>query len=162
MDRRIFCGVFLLICIALLAGVGWGVECSIRAYRAACANCPFDTNGKMDQTCYENYKRSGISCISSTYPIMSGKYAAGQCPKVDKCAEGLRACLAEMSSGNDKQDCNDEDVAACYTESDLCIRNAAINCGETETPCSGPSELLLAILISIGFMKLSERKKMRV
>ncbi|MCC7569780.1 hypothetical protein KO465_00355 [Candidatus Micrarchaeota archaeon] len=129
--------------------------CSERVYRNACANCQFDVNGKIDSACSENYKQSGITCVSTTYPIMSAKYAAGECPAVGTCSSQLQSCIAQMQSGNDKQDCSEGSVGMCYATADLCIQKASNTCAEIvpPNPCWGSTSLILLIggLVFVGY-----------
>ncbi len=129
--------------------------CASEAYSKSCASCSFDANGKIDQSCSGGYKASGTACVSTSYPIMAGKYSAGKCPEVDACASELSSCSAQYSSGNDKSDCSEGSVAVCYSAADSCTRSAAAKCGEIESPCSTPAAILL--LIAGGAMFYSRR-----
>jgi hypothetical protein len=119
--------------------------CASGAYAKSCASCSFDANGKIDQSCMNGYKASGTACVSSSYPIMAGKYSAGQCPEVDSCAAELQSCSAQYSTGNDKTDCSEGSVAICYSAADQCTKSAAVKCGEVENPCKVPGAILLLI-----------------
>ena len=144
-----------LLALLALAGMIFAADCAAKAYRNSCAGCTFDANGKMDRSCSDGYKSSGITCTSTSYPIMSGKYAAGQCPAVDACTGELSSCVAQYSSGNDKADCAEGSVAVCYSASDACVKSAAIKCGEVENPCGGTALILLGAL---GFVFIAKRE----
>ncbi len=137
---------FVPLALLFLSGMIFAADCAASAYRNSCANCKFDASGKMDQSCSGGYKSSGITCTSTSYPIMSGKYAAGECPQVDGCASELSSCVAQYSSGNDKADCEEGSVSVCYAASDSCVRSAAVKCGEVENPCGGTALILLGLL----------------
>ena len=141
-------GKLYLVPLALLFLVGmiFAADCAAKAYRSSCASCTFDANGKIDRQCSDGYKSSGITCVSTSYPIMSGKYASGQCPQVDACASELSSCVAQYSSGNDKADCAEGSVSVCYSASDSCVKSAAVKCGEVENPCGGTALILLGLL----------------
>ena len=135
----------------LLVGSSFAATCAAEAYAKSCAQCSFDANGKMDRSCSDGFKQSGISCTSTSYPIMSGKYAAGQCPQVDACASELSSCVAQYSSGDDRADCQEGSLAVCYAAADECTKKAAIACGEVQSPCSAPSFILMGMLALAGF-----------
>jgi hypothetical protein len=105
----------------------------------------------MDRSCSDGYRSSGITCTSTSYPIMSGKYAAGQCPQVDACASELQSCVAQYSSGDERADCQEGSVGVCYSAADQCTRSAARACGEVESPCSAPAFVLMGALALAGF-----------
>lgn len=134
-----------------LVGASFAVSCAVDAYRKTCASCPFDANGKVDRSCSDGYKQSGIACTSAAYPIMSTKYAAGKCPQVDACAEQLQSCVAQVSTGDDRADCQEGSVMACYSAADSCTKRAALACGEIEKECGPPTGMLLAVLALAGF-----------
>lgn len=148
--------IFVFVCAVVLSGI-LAADCSYDAYLKACANCPFDANGKINEACMGGYKASALSCISAKYPVMSTKYSAGECPEVDACASELSSCLSAASSGNDKQDCAEGSVKICYSSADTCINKAAIKCGEIEQQCPGSSALILLTLGLLGFYRM--RKK---
>jgi len=144
------CGIFLL----LFSLSSAAADCSAKSYAQSCANCQFDTNGKMDAGCYSSYKNSGIRCVSTSYPIASGKYAAGQCSGIDACASELSACQSQYTSGNDKEDCQEGSVAVCYAAADQCVSQAAVKCGEIEQQCPGSSAAIVLPFLLAGFAKL--------
>jgi len=135
----------------LLIGASFAASCAADAYRKTCASCSFDANGRVDQSCSSGFKNSGISCTSTSYPIMSGKYAAGQCAQVDACASELSSCVAQYSSGDDRADCQEGSVAVCYSAADSCTKRAAIACGEVEQQCGPPTFILMGVLALAGF-----------
>ncbi len=143
--------IFVLMLFGLMVGASFA-GCAADAYRKSCASCSFDANGKMDRSCSDGYKNSGITCTSTSYPIMSTKYAAGQCPQVDACASELSSCVAQYSSGDDRADCQEGSVGVCYTAADQCTKSAAIACGEVEQQCGAPAGMLLAVLALAGFV----------
>jgi len=120
--------------------------CAQDAYSKACASCSFDASGKIDKSCQQGYQSSGTACVSSKYPIMAGKYAAGQCPQVDACADELRSCTAQYSTGDDKADCQEGSVAVCYSAADQCTKQAAIKCGEVEQQCPGSAAAFILLI----------------
>jgi hypothetical protein len=101
-------------------------------------------------------KAAGIACTSASYPIASAKYAKGECPAIDACASELSACTAQYGSGNDKTDCAEGSVSVCYSAADQCMKQAAVKCGEVQTPCTGPTALILLLAGFVGFVKLRE------
>ena len=143
--------MLVLALFGLLIGASFAVSCAADAYRKTCASCSFDANGRVDQSCSSGYKNSGISCTSTSYPIMSGKYAAGECPQVDACASELQSCVAQYSSGDDRADCNEGSLAVCYSAADSCTKSAAVACGEVEQQCGAPSFILMGMLALAGF-----------
>ena len=148
-------GKLYLVPLALLflAGMIFAADCAAKAYRNSCAGCTFDANGKMDRACSDGYKSSGITCTSTSYPIMSGKYAAGQCPQVDACTGELSSCVAQYSTGDEKADCAEGSVAVCYAASDSCVKSAAVKCGEIEQQCGAPALILLGALSFVFIAK---------
>jgi len=148
--KTAFVLVLGLLLVAPLAFAG----CAADAYSKACASCPFDENGKTDQSCSGGYKASGTACVSASYPIMAAKYADGKCPQVDSCASELSSCVAQYSSGNDRADCQEGSVAICYSAADQCTKSAAVKCGEIESPCPGSSAGLILLLVGVGFLKI--------
>ncbi|NYZ77373.1 hypothetical protein H0O02_03595 [Candidatus Micrarchaeota archaeon] len=151
--------IILVFGILFFAGaVNAAMDCSAKSYASACANCQFDANGKIDQSCSNSFRASGISCVSTSYPIMSGKYAAGQCPAVDSCADELSSCAAQYGTGNDKADCQEGSLGVCYAASDECVKRAAMGCGEIESPCPGSSAAFILLLLGVGFVKLTKKE----
>ncbi|MDD5337539.1 MAG: hypothetical protein PHS02_03590 [Candidatus ainarchaeum sp.] len=153
LNLLVICGIFLLF-LSLSSAAG----CSAKSYADACANCPVDASGKMDASCYSGYKSSGITCVSTSYPIASGKYAAGQCPGIDACAQELQTCQNQYSSGNDSADCQEGSVAICYGAADECVKQAAVKCGEVEKQCPGSSAALIIPFLLMGFAALYKRR----
>jgi hypothetical protein len=141
-------GILVMLSGAVFAG------CAAEAYSKTCASCSFDANGKVDQSCKEGYQSSGTSCVSMSYPIMAAKYADGKCPEVDYCAEELRSCTAQYSSGNDLADCQEGSTAICYAAADQCVKSAAVKCGEIESPCPGSSAGFILLFAGLAFVKL--------
>ncbi|MFH0884652.1 MAG: hypothetical protein V1861_03000 [Candidatus Micrarchaeota archaeon] len=141
-------GILVLLSGAAFAG------CAAEAYSKTCGSCSFDENGKVDQSCKDGYQSSGTTCVTTKYPIMTVKYAEGKCPAVDSCAEELRSCTAQYSSGNDKEDCQEGSVGICYAAADECVKKAAITCGEIESPCPGASEGFILLFAGLAFVKL--------
>lgn len=142
----------MLVLPALFAG------CASDAYNKACASCTFDADGKIDQSCMGGYKASGTACVSTSYPIMAAKYARGECPAVDACAEELSSCVAQYSSGNDRADCTEGSVGVCYAAADSCTRSAAGQCGEIEKQCPGSAATFILLFAGMAFVKISGRK----
>ncbi|MEW6749003.1 MAG: hypothetical protein AB1295_04825 [Candidatus Micrarchaeota archaeon] len=140
----------ILAILFVLAGAAFA-GCALDAYNKACASCSFDDSGKIDRSCQQGYQASGTTCVSTSYPIMSGKYAAGECPKVDACASELRSCTAQYSSGNDREDCAEGSVSVCYAAADVCVRDAAVKCGEITQQCPGSSAGLILLVAGTLF-----------
>lgn len=128
--------------------------CAYSAYSRACTACTFDTNGKIDPECQSGHQASGTTCVSSTYPIMSAKYAKGECPDVDACASELRSCVAQYSGGSDLENCREGSVGVCYSTADVCVSNAAKKCGEIEAQCPGSSATFILLMLGIGFVRI--------
>lgn len=143
--------VFVLTILLVVASVSFA-GCASDAYAKACSNCKFDQYGKMDQSCYQGYQASGTACVSAQYPVMSAKYAAGQCPAVDACTNTLTSCNDAISSGNDSEDCQGQVKAQCFHDADTCVTHAAMDCGEQVKICT-PSFLLLFAGIGALMMK---------
>jgi hypothetical protein len=144
--------IFITIVFMLLGGAVFA-GCAQDAFNKACGSCTFDANGKIDKSCQSGYQSSGTTCVSASYPIMAGKYAAGQCPEVDSCASELRSCTAQVSGGNDKADCQEGSVTTCYAAADICVRQAAVKCGEIENQqCTGAPAGLILLLAGVGFV----------
>jgi hypothetical protein len=139
--------------LALLAGSVFA-GCAAEAYSKTCNSCQFDENGKVDSSCKSGYQSSGTSCVSMSYPIMSAKYADGKCPAVDSCADELRSCTAQYSTGNDSEDCREGSTAICYAAADQCVKSAAVKCGEIESPCPGSSAGFILLFAGLAFVKL--------
>ncbi|MEM0438182.1 MAG: hypothetical protein QXU54_02680 [Candidatus Micrarchaeia archaeon] len=151
--RHIIQAVMFLILLLNLAVAG----CSLDAYKNACANCKFDENGKMDKACADMYKTQGLSCLSAQYPIMSARYYAGECNAPQECVSKLSKCLSESSSGNDKFDCQEGTVQACYKSADECMKWASFDCGEVERQCPGPALIILLAAGLFGFYAVGQR-----
>ena len=143
--------MLVLALFGLLIGASFAATCAADAYRRSCSSCSFDANGKMDRSCSDGFRSSGITCTSTAYPIMSTKYAAGQCPQVDACAQELSSCTAQYASGDERADCQEGSVAVCYAAADECTKKAAIACGEVEQQCGAPSFILMGMLALAGF-----------
>lgn len=152
--RQAVFGSVVVIAFILLAGVSFA-GCAADAYRKACSSCPFDANGTMNQTCYQGYQASGIACLSTTYPIMSAKYAEGNCSEVDTCSSELQACKAKESSGNDSFDCENVLVEGCMLEADKCMLASANSCGENVKLC--PSSSFILLFLGVGIVASSKR-----
>ena len=145
--------IFIAIVLLALGSVAFA-GCASDAYRKACASCSFDASGKIDKSCESGYKSSGTACVSTSYPIMAGKYASGECPAVDACAAELSSCAAQYSTGNDSEDCREGSIGVCYSAADSCVKSAAIKCGEIESPCPGSSAAFILLLAGLGFASL--------
>ncbi len=144
--------LFFTFGIFVLAG-SFSAGCISDAYAKACASCPFDEYGKMDSSCYEGYKASGIGCLSTTYPIVSAKYARGECQQINGCLSQLESCKASYSTGNDEADCREGSVRSCFSAADACIKNVAFQCGKVEEPCRGSLLGMLILLVLAGIAK---------
>jgi hypothetical protein len=145
--------ILLLMVLLLALGATYvsGASCSAKAYASACSGCSFDANGKIDSSCSSAQRAGGIACVSTSYPIMSAKYSAGECPAVDACASELSSCVSQYSTGNDKADCQEGSLSVCYSSADYCVQSAARKCGEIEQQCPGSSTgIILAVLGIVG------------
>jgi hypothetical protein len=145
----------VLILVLAFASLAFSASCAKDAYDKACASCSF-TNGKIDRSCSDGYKASGTACVSTSYPVMAGRYATGGCPALDSCASDLSSCIAQYSSGNDSADCQEGSVAVCYAAADECTKQAAIKCGEIKSPCAAPGGFLL-LFAGLAFVKINGR-----
>ena len=143
--------------LAAIAGLAFAdMGCAARAYSEACSSCSFDASGQMDQSCYAGKRASGTACVSTTYPIMAGKYAAGNCSMLDDCTSELNSCINQYKSGNDRADCQEGSVAVCFASADVCTKQAATKCSDIQNPCGGTSSLILlgvAALVLVGLAK---------
>ena len=146
-----------LIALVMLFSLSFA-DCAKNAYLDTCMNCPFDEYGKVDKACADRYQSSGTACVSSSYPIMSAKYAAGGCPAVDVCAAELQSCTAQSSSGNDKEDCGHGKVIDCYVAADNCVSRAAALCGAPVPPGIDCHLIPLAALLVLAGSLFISRK----
>lgn len=133
----IFCLVAAALAGLALAG------CAVTSYAEACSSCSFDASGKMDQGCYAGKRASGVACVSSSYPIMAGKYAAGNCSQLDACTAELNSCISQYKSGNDSADCQEGSLGVCFSAADVCTASAARECSDVPNPCGGSSALIV-------------------
>lgn len=147
---KIFSLILGIIAVAGTAAAG----CASEAYCNACASCSFDENGRIDESCQQGLQSSGTACVSASYPIMSVEYARGKCPEVDACADELRTCTAQYSSGDDKADCQEGSVGVCYSAADACVRSAAVKCGEIVTQCPGTGATFALLFAGLAFVKI--------
>src|SRR5512137_1691185 len=81
-------------------------NCAYKGYVQACECGEFDEKGTMSDKCFARGKAGSIACLTTTYPIMSGKYYAGECPTMDVCIQTLQACINVNCPGTDKEDCD--------------------------------------------------------
>jgi hypothetical protein len=139
MARTMMFAVLALIALVSVSSAG----CAATAYQQACRMCNFDAQGKMNQTCFQGYQTSGTACVSTSYPVAAAKYAAGQCPEIDKCTNTLQTCKASVTSGNDSQDCQEGLVAQCFQDADKCMAGAAVDCGDKNPCASAPAGVVL-------------------
>jgi len=146
-----------LLALLVLSGSAFAMTCAADAYSRSCAGCSFDSNGKIDQKCYQEKKSAGIACVSSSHAIASAAYAAGKCPGIDACASELQSCQAQYSSGNDKADCAEGSVSVCFSASDHCVDRAAAECGEKPPSCTGAPALIMLVFAGIGFVGFARR-----
>ena len=145
--------IIAMLALGLMLSLGFA-GCASSAYNKACTSCSFDQYGKMDSSCWGGYKTSGTTCMTTSYPIMAGKYAEGKCPQVDECASELQSCAAQYSSGDDKADCQEGSLAICYAAADECTKKAAVTCGEIESPCAAPPAALILLFAGLFFVKM--------
>jgi hypothetical protein len=144
----------IVFAILLVLASGSFAGCASEAYSKTCGSCTFDSNGKVDQSCKSGFTSSGTTCVSVSYPIMAAKYAEGKCPQVDSCADELRSCTAQYTTGNDSEDCREGSTAICYASADYCVKSAAIKCGEIESPCPGSATGFILLFASLAFVRL--------
>ena len=142
--------MLILALFGLLVGSSFA-GCIFTAYLDACSHCSFDENGKMNRSCSESYKQSGIACTSAKYPIMSTKYAAGQCPQVDACTSQMQACINQRTSGSEKADCEGSTIQEmCYATGENCVAEAAKACGEDLTTELCPLNMMVLMLVGLA------------
>ncbi len=154
MARTIIFAVLALIVMASLSSAG----CATTAYQQACTLCNFDAQGKINQTCSQQYQESGTACVSAQYPVASAAFAAGKCPGIQTCADTLQTCKAAIASGNDSEDCQGGVMTQCFKDADLCVAKAAADCGD-KVPCiNAPASfvLLAATMFFYGKQKKSD------
>ena len=120
--------LFLLAFIASAGALFAAATCSADAYKAACASCPFDSSGKMNETCYNGQISKGTSCIMSSYPVLATSYSAGKCPDVKACQTGLEFCKDSLHGASDREDCNVAAIRECYSDADACLEKANQKC----------------------------------
>jgi hypothetical protein len=149
--------MFIVVVVSALAGAAFA-GCASESYGKACASCSFDENGKIDQSCKDGYQSSGTTCMTTSYPIMSAKYAQGNCSQVDDCTAELKSCIAQYSSGNDKADCQEGSVSVCYASADACMSSAARQCGEIEKQCPGSSAGFILLFAGLGFVSRKQKQ----
>lgn len=131
--------------LLFLAGFSFAANCALNAYHESCVMCSFDANGTMNQTCYQAKQAAGTACVSTNYPITAAKYAAGQCPQIDACANALTACKAQASTGNDSADCQDLGVESCFTTADRCVVKADAECNP-QPICPSSTGMVIAVV----------------
>lgn len=140
--------IAILLTAALLLslfGTPFAATCSADSYSKACASCPFDGQGKMDQPCYQGFQAGGTACVASSYPLAAAKYAKGECPEIDACASELSSCKSQYSTGDDKADCNEGSTSVCFSAADQCVQKAVAKC-EGVQACPAPTGLILLVL----------------
>lgn len=125
MDLRV---VLVFAVIMFLASVSSAATCAEKAYYASCTKCTFDSNGKMNQTCYNNEQNAGKTCLFTAYPIESTEYSLGNCPAIDVCINRLQECKALYTTGNDEEDCASGSIDHCFVAGDICVAEAVKNC----------------------------------
>lgn len=121
--------VIILLMIIGISAAG----CALESFTKACNECSFDANGKMDKTCWEAIQKQGETCLATTYPSMSLKYAFGSCDQMDICASRLSACKEATKSGSDARDCNSQAMINCFIIADKCAEAANQVCSEGKT-----------------------------
>ena len=89
---------------------------------------------------------------------MSGKYALGQCPGVDSCANELRSCTSYHGTGNDQADCAEGSMGRCYAAADQCVKSAAVTCGELQdyNMCGAPAAMMFLLFAGIGYAAMGK------
>ncbi|MEM4366804.1 MAG: hypothetical protein QW035_01585 [Candidatus Anstonellales archaeon] len=148
---------FIILATLVLFQIAFA-DCAEDAYVQACSSCPFDESGKMDPSCYNAKRSAGTACVSTKYPIMAAKYAAGECHALDLCISELQSCVNKESTGNDRVDCQEGGTRMCYSIADRCAMQAAMKCGEAESICPGSSGLIvLAALGALAFALASKK-----
>ncbi len=124
----IFAGCLILL---LLISSSYAASCAQKSYSTSCSKCKFSKDGKMDQTCYDNYQTSGKTCLFAAYLLESMEYTAGNCPAIDICVDRLQACKALYSSQNDQLDCETGSITNCFVQGDRCVAAAVKDCKGT-------------------------------
>ncbi len=151
MSKLIMVILVLGLVLAPLAFAG----CALDAYKKACGSCSFDQYGKIDQSCSGGYTAGGTACVSTSYPIMAAEYAAGKCPAVDSCASELQSCMAQVSTGDDRADCQEGSAETCYSAADVCTREAAVKCGEVDQQaCGGSTATFILLLAGLFYVRI--------
>lgn len=145
---------FLIGILVLLLIGGVFAGCAAVGYQNACNFCSFNSQGKIEQQCYESYKTAGTTCTGAQYPITSAKYANGKCPQVDGCISELDSCTTQYRTGNDEEDCKEGSLAVCFAAADECMKQAAVTCGEIQSPCPGSGAAFVLLFGMFGFLKI--------
>jgi len=151
--------IALVFGIIILSSVTFASTCAAKAYQNSCSACPFDANGKMNQSCYEGYQSSGVSCFGTSHPIAMTQFTQGKCPQVQECVDELNTCKTQYSSGNDSADCQEGSVAICFAATDSCVDQASSECGEKLPTC--PTSAVVLGLVLVGAAFVSSRKRMK-
>ncbi len=126
--------IFLIgVVIVALSAISFAGTCAIDAFTKSCNECPFDESGKMDKECYEAIQDAGTTCLATTYPMMSMKYAIGSCPQMDECVSRLSTCKELFKTGSDARDCNDIAMIECFKTADRCAEASNRVCSEGKT-----------------------------
>jgi hypothetical protein len=143
--------VLLIIFGLVFAGVASAATVSMDSYRKSCTTCSFDSNGKMDQKCWEEIQDGAKVDLAVAYPGMSFKYQWGDgCKPLDQCIAALQSCKALHTSGNDQTDCVHNRLTYCFKSADACAEAANKICSE------GKSEDESGIKDIIGNMTTKE------
>jgi hypothetical protein len=121
-------GLLFLIMLLSAAGVCHALDCAASAYTSSCSKCSFDSSGKMNQTCYQEWQNWGTKCIAEKRPMLANAYHDGLCSEVDACKKQLQTCQSSSSAGSDKLDCLNPMVGQCYLEADACVADAEKTC----------------------------------
>ncbi len=158
--------VTAIVLAVLMAGTSFAATCAIKSYTTSCMKCSFDSYGKMDQKCYEQYQNNGVACLFAAYPVESIQYKMGNCPAIDACIQKLETCKALYTSGNDKTDCGLGEIDHCFARGDACVADAVKHC-DTPSPdtvadvappagfCDGFFFMILPLFIGLGYVKIT-------
>jgi len=124
----------MLACLLLFASSAASASklayCATDGAGAACGACSFDSSGKIDQECNQQYKDKATTCVALAYPIAAPKYYLGMCDALQSCIDGLQACIGRVCPGPDRVNCQNPACRNCYGEADRCAYRASSDCDE--------------------------------
>jgi len=107
-------------------------NCAVKSYSDACNQCSFRQGGGIDEECQDKHQNAGKACMGLAYPIASTMYFIGNCPALQGCIDGLKACDAVKCPDAAIKDCKSQVCRSCYVAADKCAARAAADCNEEE------------------------------